>query len=161
MERARLNGGSIVKRIAVIDSPEEMLALGKRFGMIVPPGAAVSLGGGLGAGKTFFVKGVINGLGVSEEVLSPTFILVEEYKGDLPVFHFDLYRLEDVADVEQTGLFDAVDGRNVVLVEWGDRLPEGVLDFDIRINIVITGERSRKMTIEGPDGLLENLLEER
>ena len=158
MERAGLND-SRVKRTIAVDSPERMLALGKRFGLIVPHGAVVSLEGGLGAGKTLFVKGVIGGLGVSEEVLSPTFILVEEYKGDLPVFHFDLYRLEDVAEVEQTGLFDAVDGRNVVLVEWGDRLPDGLLDFDIRINIVITGERSRKITIEGPGSLLENLLE--
>ena len=147
MERAGLYG-SIEKRTVAVDSPERTLALGERFGLIVPPGAVVSLEGGLGAGKTFFVKGVIVGLGISEEVLSPTFILVEEYKGDLPVFHFDLYRLEDVDEVEQTGLFDAVDGRNVVLVEWGDRLPEGLLDFDIRINIVITGERSRKITVE-------------
>ncbi|MBN2184964.1 MAG: tRNA (adenosine(37)-N6)-threonylcarbamoyltransferase complex ATPase subunit type 1 TsaE [Candidatus Krumholzibacteriota bacterium] len=159
MGRSGLNG-SIDKRTLAVDSPEEMLVLGKRLGLIVPAGAVVSLEGGLGAGKTFFVKGVIGGLGVSEEVLSPTFILVEEYRGDLPVFHFDLYRLEDVDEVEQTGLFDAVNGRNVVLVEWGDRLPDGLIDFDLRINIVITGERSREVTVEGPESILEGLLGE-
>ncbi len=160
MDRAQLRG-RIGKRTVAVDSPADMISLGRRFGQIVPPGAVVSLEGGLGSGKTFFVKGACEGLGVDDEVLSPTFILVEEYKGAFPVFHFDLYRLEDIDEVETTGLFDAVDGRNVVLIEWGDRLPEGSLDFDIRIGIAITGEMSRMMTIEAAEGLISRLLEER
>ena len=159
MDRAGLHG-RMEKRTLAVDSPGDMISLGRRFGQIVPAGSVVSLEGGLGSGKTFFVKGACEGLGIEEEVLSPTFILVEEYAGTFPVFHFDLYRLEDIDEVEKTGLFDAVDGRNVVLVEWGDRLPEGSLDFDIRINIAITGEMSRRITVEGPEELIGCLLEE-
>ncbi|MBN2070510.1 MAG: tRNA (adenosine(37)-N6)-threonylcarbamoyltransferase complex ATPase subunit type 1 TsaE [Candidatus Krumholzibacteriota bacterium] len=160
MERIEYPGGSRKKRIIHIGSPDEMLELGERFGTIVPAGMAVSLEGGLGAGKTFFVKGVARGLLIEDEVLSPTFILVEEYRGELPLFHFDLYRLEDLSEVEGTGLFDAVDGKNLVVVEWGDRLPEGALDFDISINIAVTGEKTRKVTIEGPSVLVDMMLEE-
>jgi tRNA threonylcarbamoyladenosine biosynthesis protein TsaE len=93
-------------------------------------------------------------------VLSPTFILIEEYKGDPPVYHYDLYRLEDIDEVEKIGLFDAVDGRNIVIVEWGDKLPEGALDFDARIRITLTGEDSREIAVTAPLDLLERLEDE-
>ena len=138
-------------------SPGESIAIGKRLGELIPAGAVLSLEGGLGAGKTLFAKGVCAGLGIEGEELSPSFILVEEYRGDLPVLHFDLYRLDEVGEVERIGLYDAVDGRNVVIVEWGDRLPEGVLSFDVRIRITITGERERAIEIEGAGDLIEEL----
>lgn len=143
-----------------VDSPERMERLARRCGELLPAGAAVSLEGGLGAGKTFFVKGAAPGLGVESEVLSPTFILVEEYRGIFPVMHFDLYRLENIEEVEKIGLFDSIDGRNVVLVEWGDRLPPGSVDFDVRINIRITGKTSREVKINGPDNFIQRLMEE-
>lgn len=135
----------------------ETASLGERFGRLVPAGSAVSLEGGLGAGKTMFVKGMAKGLGVRSEVLSPTFILVEEYAGDIPLLHFDLYRLEEVDEVEKIGLFDAVDGRNIVVVEWGDRLPEGAMEFDIRVRITITGESVRMISLAGPGNILVKL----
>ena len=84
-------------------------------------------------------------------------MLAEEYAGVFPVFHFDLYRLENVDEVARIGLFDAIDDRNVVIVEWGDRLPAGSLDADVRIVMEITGDRSRAMTIEGRGGFLDAL----
>jgi tRNA threonylcarbamoyladenosine biosynthesis protein TsaE len=102
-------------------------------------------------------SGICAGLGVSGEVLSPSFVLAEEYAGIFPVFHFDLYRLESVDEVARIGLFDAIDDRNVVIVEWGDRLPAGSFDADVRIVMEITGERSRALTIEGRDGFLDAL----
>lgn len=140
-------------------APEETRALGERMGRIMPPGTAVSLEGGLGAGKTLLVKGICAGLGIDAEVLSPTFILVEEYDGDPPLVHFDLYRLEEFDEVEGIGLFDAVDERNVVVVEWGDRLPEGTVSFDARVIFRVTGERSRLIAVEAPAGFLEALEE--
>jgi len=139
------------------ESPDSTLAIGSRIGSLVPGGTVISLEGGLGAGKTLIAKGICAGLGVADEVLSPSFVLAEEYAGIFPVFHFDLYRLESVDEVARVGLFDAIDGRNVVVVEWGDRLPAGSLDADVRIVMEITGDRSRALTIEGRSGFLEAL----
>jgi tRNA threonylcarbamoyladenosine biosynthesis protein TsaE len=139
------------------DSPDRTLAIGRAIGSLVPQGAVLSLEGGLGAGKTLITKGVCAGLGVSGEVLSPSFVLAEEYAGVFPVFHFDLYRLESVDEVARIGLFDAIDDRNVVIVEWGDRLPAGSLDADVRIVMEIAGDLNRAITIEGPSGFLDAL----
>ena len=139
------------------DSPDRTLAIGLAIGSLAPAGAVISLEGGLGAGKTLIAKGICAGLGVSDEVLSPSFILAEEYAGVFPVFHFDLYRLESVDEVARIGLFDAIDGRNVVIVEWGDRLPAGSLEPDVRIVLEITGGRSRSIAIEAPGVFLEAL----
>lgn len=139
-------------------SPGATLALGKWLGRILPVGTTLSLEGGLGAGKTALVKGVALGLGIEAEVLSPTFILVEEYRGGAaPLLHYDLYRLEELGEVERIGMFDAVDGRNVVVVEWGDRLPAGTMEFDVTISIRITGNEKRDIEISAPAGLLDAL----
>ena len=137
------------------ESPDRTLAIGRRIGSLVPRGTVLSLEGGLGAGKTLIAKGICAGLGVSGEVVSPSFVLAEEYAGIFPVFHFDLYRLESLDEVARIGLFDAIDDRNVVIVEWGDRLPAGSLDSDVWIVMEITGDRSRAITIEGRGGFLD------
>jgi len=129
------------------DAPARTEAIGRAIGGLVPRGAVISLEGGLGVGKTLLAKGICSGLGVREEVLSPSFILAEEYRGEMPVIHFDLYRLERLDEVSDIGLFDAVDGRNVVIVEWGDRLPDGVLALDVEIVMTITGPEERKIVI--------------
>lgn len=139
------------------ESPDRTLAIGRRIGSLVPPGAVISLEGGLGAGKTLIAKGICAGLGVSGEVVSPSFVLAEEYEGIVPVFHFDLYRLESVDEVARIGFFDAIGDRNVVIVEWGDRLPAGSLDADVRVLLEITGDQSRGIAIEGRSGFLDAL----
>jgi tRNA threonylcarbamoyladenosine biosynthesis protein TsaE len=139
-------------------SPGATLALGKRLGRILPPGSTLSLEGGLGAGKTALVKGIALGLGIEAEVLSPTFILVEEYRGGtLPFLHYDLYRLEELGEVERIGMFDAVDGINIVAVEWGDRLPPETMEFDVTISIRIAGSEERDIEISAPAGIVEAL----
>jgi len=139
-------------------SPDETLALGRRLGEILPFGTTMSLEGGLGAGKTVLVKGLALGLGIEAEVLSPTFILVEEYRGgEVPLLHYDLYRLEELGEVERIGMFDAVDGRNMVVVEWGDRLPQGTMDFDVTVSIRITGGEERDIEVEAPSAVIEAL----
>jgi tRNA threonylcarbamoyladenosine biosynthesis protein TsaE len=139
------------------ESPDRTLAVGRAIGSLLPPGAVLSLEGGLGAGKTLIAKGICAGLGVPDEVTSPSFVLAEEYAGVVPVPHFDLYRLESVDEVARIGLFDAIDGRSVVIVEWGDRLPAGSLDPDVRVIMEIAGDRSRGITIEGRGGFLDAL----
>jgi tRNA threonylcarbamoyladenosine biosynthesis protein TsaE len=136
-------------------SPGETLELGNRIGALLPEGSVVSLEGGLGAGKTLLAKGICSGLGVSDEVISPSFVLLEEYLGVLPVLHFDLYRLQHLQEVIDLGLFDAIDGKNIIIVEWGDRLPEGELRADIRVTMRISGGEEREISIEAPAGFLE------
>ncbi len=148
-ERARVSLAS--------ESTGRTLAVGRAIGALLPPGAVLSLEGGLGAGKTLIAKGICAGLGVADEVTSPTFVLAEEYAGAVPVLHFDLYRLESVDEVARIGLFDAIDGTNVVIVEWGDRLSADSLDADVRIVMEITGDRSRGIAIEAPAGFLDAL----
>jgi tRNA threonylcarbamoyladenosine biosynthesis protein TsaE len=141
------------------DAPARTVAIGRAIGALVPPGAVISLEGGLGVGKTLLAKGICSGLGVRDEVLSPSFILAEEYRGVVPVVHFDLYRLERLDEVSDIGLFDAVDGRRVVIIEWGDRLPEGAVDRDVEIVMSITGPDGREIVVTAGSGFLAALEE--
>ncbi len=157
MERLKKSNGEMAVAIFQTADEEITRALGESFGLSVSPGTAVSLEGGLGAGKTCFVKGVARGLGIDSEVLSPTFILVEEYRGEIPLFHFDLYRLEKLEEVEKIGFYDAIDGRNIVLVEWGDRLPGAEDIFDVRVHIEILSGSERNIEVSGPTDLLDRM----
>lgn len=158
MKRLVEHEGPRTRKILTSDSPEMTLNIGRALGAIAPAGSVISLEGGLGAGKTLIAKGICAGLGVDAEVLSPSFILVEEYRGVLPVLHFDLYRLEKLDEVDDLGLYDAVDGRKIVIVEWGDRLPNGVLSFDVRVTMKITGKREREIAIGASERFLEELV---
>ena len=113
--------GSIISR-----SPAETFAYGQVVAGELKPGSVVALRGDLGAGKTHFVKGVAAGFGADpDEVTSPTFTLVHEYEGGrLPIFHFDLYRLESADEVLRIGLDDYLAEAGVVLIEWADKFPE-------------------------------------
>ncbi len=120
----------------IIGTENEMLAAGRAFSFGLQAPDRVHLTGDLGAGKTTFVKGVLNGLGYSDEVLSPTFSLVETYP--LKVFtivHFDLYRLEDEQELELIGFRDYFTNDNVIFIEWPERAMEilSAPDYDIRI----------------------------
>lgn len=109
--------------------------LGARLGRVVEPGDLVCLWGDLGAGKTQVAKGIARGLGIADTVNSPTFILMNEYRGRLPLFHVDLFRLADAADALAGGVIDDRQTDGVTVVEWpermGDVLPAGRLDVRI------------------------------
>jgi tRNA threonylcarbamoyladenosine biosynthesis protein TsaE len=122
------------------NSPAATLALGKKIGENLKSGSIIALTGELGCGKTLLTRGICDGLGVPlRQVNSPTYVLVNEYKGRLPVFHMDLYRLEGIDDGFEIGIMDyfsrATDG--VMVIEWAEKmsslLPSGVLriEFDI------------------------------
>ena len=101
-------------------SPDETIAVARSLAQLLGPGDVVLLSGGLGAGKTTFAKGLAAGLGVVDEVVSPTFTLVREYEGRLPLVHVDVYRLETEHEVLDLGLDDLVGDDGVLVVEWGD-----------------------------------------
>ncbi len=104
---------------------EETLAAARRWAAELQPNDVVALCGDLGAGKTHFVKGLVAGCGSTAAVTSPTFTLVHEYRdGRLPAFHFDFYRIERAAELEQIGLDDYLNEGGIVVIEWADRFPE-------------------------------------
>lgn len=127
-------------------TPDETRALGRRLALVARGGDRIALIGPLGAGKTELAKGFAAGLGVLETVDSPSFTLMAEYRGRLPLFHLDLYRVDGAVDAFEGGLLDEREADGVTLIEWGDRLATDV-DPD-RLEIHIDVGRDDVRTIE-------------
>lgn len=107
------------------NSPEETFALAKQLGEAVEPGTVFTLTGDLGVGKTVFAQGLAEGLGITEPINSPTFTIVQVYdEGRLPFYHFDVYRIGDVEEMEEIGYEDYFYGNGVCLVEWAELIGE-------------------------------------
>ncbi len=122
----------------------ETQALGQALAPILRPRDVVSLTGDLGAGKTTMVQGIARALGVGEPVLSPTFTLVRQYHGVMPIYHLDVYRLDRIQDVIDLGLDEMVDDDALVLIEWGDAI-EGLLPEEhLQIKLSIPGDDDRR-----------------
>lgn len=106
-------------------SPEETFALGERLGRVAKPGQVCTLVGELGVGKTVFTQGVASGLGIAGPVSSPTFTIVQVYEeGRLPFYHFDVYRIADIEEMEEIGYEDCFYGHGLCLIEWADLIKE-------------------------------------
>ena len=106
-------------------SPEETHALGKKIGQQAKPGDVYTLIGDLGVGKTVFTQGFAKGLGVEEHVNSPTFTIVQEYEdGRMPFYHFDVYRIGDIEEMDEIGFEEYVAGEGVCLIEWANLIEE-------------------------------------
>ncbi|MCY1079197.1 tRNA (adenosine(37)-N6)-threonylcarbamoyltransferase complex ATPase subunit type 1 TsaE [Archangium lansingense] len=149
-----------LSRTLLSGSPEETHRLGLRLGQLLQPGDFVGLVGDLGAGKTHLVRGVAEGAGVSRsEVASPTFAIVYPYRGRLPLYHADLYRLADYDELYATGFLDLVGGDGAVLVEWLDRIPEAAPREFLRITLRDAGEESRELVAEAWGARPAELLE--
>ena len=129
----------------VTDSPEETREMGRSLAGLLGPRDVVSLTGDLGAGKTTLVQGAAEGLGVTEPVLSPTFTLVRRYRGTIPVYHLDVYRLERLQEVLDVGFDEILDQGGVVFIEWGDAIdmllpPEHI---QIELTLPLEGDERR------------------
>lgn len=119
----------------ITHSPEETEALGKRIGAVLSGNETIALFGGLGMGKTAFVRGLAEGLGLdSREVSSPTFAIVHEHEGAKMLYHFDMYRVGSWDDLYSTGFFDYL-GNGVVVTEWSENIEEALPDDSITIEI--------------------------
>ncbi|MBI5723829.1 MAG: tRNA (adenosine(37)-N6)-threonylcarbamoyltransferase complex ATPase subunit type 1 TsaE [Planctomycetes bacterium] len=128
------------------------LRLGRKLAARLAIGDCVGLVGALGAGKTALVRGIASGLGLADQrmVSSPTFVLVQEYPGRMPVFHLDLYRMSyPRAELADLGL-DEMLGQGIVLVEWADRAADVLPNRRWRIDIEITGRKSRTFSVQPP-----------
>ena len=133
--------------IVTTNSERETFALGENVAATLEPGTFVLLQGDLGAGKTAFVRGMAAGLGGSpDDVSSPTFVIIQHYKGRTPLVHVDLYRLDSAAAVDDLGLEELASGA-VVAIEWAERLPRPI-DGSVTVRIADSGNDSRRITIE-------------
>ena len=145
----------------VTRSPAQTQRLGATLGGGAQPGTLLLLSGPLGSGKTCLTKGIARGLGIHEVVNSPTFVLVGEYQGRLPLYHVDLYRLENLAEIAALGLDDYLTG-GVCVVEWAERAGDLFPAEHLSITLRSEGMRVRHLALEptGPahDALLHRVL---
>ncbi|MDI6755632.1 MAG: tRNA (adenosine(37)-N6)-threonylcarbamoyltransferase complex ATPase subunit type 1 TsaE [Thermodesulfobacteriota bacterium] len=132
-------------------SPDETFRLGQLLGAMLSESTVIALMGDLGTGKTVFVKGVARGLGVADErdVTSPTFVLVNEYRGRLPVFHVDLYRVEKSAEVEDLGWEELISAPGVTLVEWAEKVSKLLPEERLEVHLEWVGAVERKLVFIG------------
>jgi tRNA threonylcarbamoyladenosine biosynthesis protein TsaE len=135
-------------------TPEETAAAGEALGRTLGASDVVALYGELGAGKTCFVQGLVRGLDVAAHATSPTFVLVNEYRGRLPVHHVDAYRTSSLTELMDLGVLDLIGGDGVTLVEWADKAEALLPERTVRVRIDGVGDEPRVITIArpGPEG---------
>jgi tRNA threonylcarbamoyladenosine biosynthesis protein TsaE len=135
----------------VSNSLEETIELGRKIGSQLKGGEIVAVCGALGSGKTHLIKGIAFGAGAAEakKVTSPTFVIINEYKGRLDVYHIDAYRLDSISEFEMIGFDDYCQPQSVVLIEWADKIELALENINyIRAELFHAGESKRKIHIE-------------
>jgi tRNA threonylcarbamoyladenosine biosynthesis protein TsaE len=147
-------------RTFALPDPAATQALGRHLGRLLFPGACVALVGPLGAGKTWLVRAVAEGLEVRDSrcVTSPTFVLVQEYSGRLPIYHFDTYRLGGPAAFADLGVHEHLEGAGVCLIEWADRVEPCLPEEHLRVCLRVTGPTMREATLEARGERYEQVL---
>lgn len=133
-------------------SAEETVALGERIGALLHGGEVIAYRGGMGAGKTTITRGISVGMGLGDEVTSPTFALVNEYRGDrLTLYHFDMYRITSAEDLEAAGFFEFMNDRSVIAAEWSENIADELPQDTIYIDIVRIDDNTREITVTGDE----------
>ena len=151
--------GRTLERIVETRDPAGTRALAGVLAVAARPGDLISLVGELGAGKTQFAKGFGAGLGVTDTIVSPSFVLMAEYRGRLPLFHIDLYRLAGAADALAGGLIDERQGEGVTLIEWAERLEDAMPSGRLDVLIEGTGDDPRRIVLRTGDAGYERYIE--
>jgi len=139
-----------ISRKFLSNSAKETIDFAEKFAKGLKAGDIIALIGNLGAGKTTFTKGIAKGLGVKNysHVNSPTFVLIKEYKGKIPLYHFDLYRLDNIKDIEDLDSDGYFFGHGVTVVEWADKCKALLPKKYIRVEFKIKGENKREISIK-------------
>jgi len=132
----------------VTKTPDGTTQLGMRIGSMLCKGDVVALQGTLAAGKTTITKGIALGLGITEDVTSPTFTLISEYYGRLPLYHMDVYRLDSTEDFINLGVEELLYGNGVCVVEWSEKVMEELPPSSIRIRLESQEDGSRTISVE-------------
>ncbi|MDZ4163643.1 MAG: tRNA (adenosine(37)-N6)-threonylcarbamoyltransferase complex ATPase subunit type 1 TsaE [Smithellaceae bacterium] len=148
---------SVIKIISA--SPEITTWLGSIIGGCLNRGAVVALQGELGAGKTWLTKGIAQGIGIDREyeITSPTFVLINEYPGAIPLFHMDAYRLRGTEDLQELGFEGIHDSTGVWVIEWAEKIGPALPDFTITIQMAYQDENNRELIISGEAGKLAEI----
>lgn len=134
----------------ITNSPEETIKVAEKIGSLLKAGDMIAYKGGLGAGKTTFTRGIASGLGLGDCVSSPTFALVNEYRGNnITLYHFDMYRIQTEDGLESTGFFDYPFDENIAVIEWSENISDFLPENTIYITINTVGENDREIIIEG------------
>ena len=135
----------------ITHSAEETEGVGMSLAEKAGPGAVIAMRGGLGAGKTAFVRGFASAMGVSDRVTSPTFTIVNEYEGRIPIFHFDMYRLSGSDELFEIGCEDYIARNGVCIVEWSENTDDIFDSGTITVTIEKLSDSDRKITIHIPE----------
>jgi tRNA threonylcarbamoyladenosine biosynthesis protein TsaE len=141
-------GYYIMKKAFISNSPDETYAFAGEFIKEIPCGSVIALRGDLGAGKTIFTKGIAAGLGITEDITSPTFSLMETYEADIPLHHFDLYRIENVNEFANLRFEEYWEGDGISVIEWPEKAESLLPEKRIDVIIDYIDENRRKITIE-------------
>lgn len=135
-------------KVFITKSEGETKRLGRKIGENLSPGDVIALVGELGSGKTILVKGIGLGLGISEKFInSPSFVLIKEYPARINLYHFDLYRLENLEEIETLGWEDYLSKRGILIIEWADKMKKILPKEYLLIEIDILDERKRKVKL--------------
>ena len=140
-----------MERTVVCKTAQDMEDLGRSIGEKCKAGSVISLRGSLGAGKTVFAKGVARSLGIEEAIVSPTFTLVQEYDGRLPMYHMDLYRITSEDDFQMIGGEDMLYSDGVCLIEWSEVIDDLLPKNTLFVTIIVNDDQSRSVTLRGGD----------
>jgi tRNA threonylcarbamoyladenosine biosynthesis protein TsaE len=130
-------------------SEQTTRAIGRKLGMTLQPGSIVSLRGSLGSGKTVFTKGIAEALNITENIISPTYTLIQEYCGTLELHHLDLYRISGIEDFEMLGAEELLYTAGVSVIEWSEIIEELLPEFTIRVTLEIDSDQKRLISIDG------------
>jgi tRNA threonylcarbamoyladenosine biosynthesis protein TsaE len=143
-------------------SVEETKKLGEKLGELLNVGTVIALIGDLGSGKTSFVQGLAGGLDVPDVyyITSPSYTLINEYPGRHPLFHVDLYRIENPVDFEDIGLYEILDDKGIVAIEWADRIQKELLHDHLIVDFEIIDDKTRKICLSAHGHECVNLLKE-
>lgn len=139
-----------MSKIIITHSPKETIKAAEKIGSLLKAGDMIAYKGGLGAGKTTFTRGIASGLGLGDCVSSPTFALVNEYRGkNITLYHFDMYRIQTEDGLESTGFFDYPFDENIAVIEWSENITDFLPESTIYITINNISENDREIIIEG------------
>lgn len=143
-----------------ISNQEELEKIAEKLGRLVHSGDVICMTGDLGVGKTTFTQALAVGLGVEDYVTSPTFILINEYEGRIPLYHFDVYRIGDAGEMEDLGYEEYFYGDGVCVIEWADLIKD-ILPYNyLWIEIRITGVKSRQICLTGTNDYYKEIIGE-
>ena len=134
----------------ITNSAKETMLVGEKLAKKLKPGDMIALSGNLGSGKTTFTKGIGKGLGVkdSKRINSPTFVLIKEYNGRVPLYHLDLYRLDDLKEIENLAIEEYIYGNGITVIEWAEKIKSILPEKHIFVKLKIKGDNKREVIIE-------------